>query len=208
VAIVEDQSSVRKELERQIDQAQDLLRIASTASAEEALTLLPDQLPDVIVMDIQLPGIDGIECVRRLRTQLPLCQFLMLTAFSDDHRLFASLKAGATGYLDRKTHLEQIPDSIRELHAGGSVMSPSIARKLILTFASQESGPDPLTALTPRERNVLHHLSRGLVYKEIGQLLGVSTHTVRTHVHRIYRKLHLHSKAEAMSRFGPPAQPQ
>ncbi len=203
VALVEDQTALRQELEQRIHQAEDLQLVASTGSAEEALALLPGQAPDVIVMDIQLPGMDGIECVRRLRSRLLSTQFLMLTAFSDDHRLFASLKAGATGYLERKTQPDLIPNAIRELHAGGSVMSPSIARKLIVTFATQESAPDPLASLTVRERDVLHHLSQGLVYKEIGQLLGVSTHTVRTHVHRIYRKLHLHSKAEAVSRFGP-----
>ena len=127
----------------------------------------------------------------------------MLTVFDDDRMVFDSLVAGASGYLLRKTAPDRIAEAVRELHAGGSVMSPSIARKMIAAFARGERAADPLAVLTVREREVLERLSRGWVYKEISNELGLSPNTIRTHVHRIYKKLHLRSKAEAIQRFGP-----
>lgn len=203
VAIVEDQADVRQELEAYLSRSPGLHVVAAVGSAEEALRVLPPLAPEVTLMDILLPGMNGVECVRRLKPLLPCGELLMLTVFDDDRMVFDSLVAGASGYLLRKTAPDRIAEAVRELHAGGSVMSPSIARKMIAAFARGERAADPLAVLTVREREVLERLSRGWVYKEISNELGLSPNTIRTHVHRIYKKLHLRSKAEAIQRFGP-----
>jgi DNA-binding NarL/FixJ family response regulator len=152
-------------------------------------------------MDINLPGIDGIECVRRLRATLPGVQVVMLTAFDDSNQVFESLKAGATGYVLKRANGAEILDAVRDVHGGGSPISSAIARKLVQYFAPKAALPE-VAALTEREREVLEQLSRGLQYKEIADTLGITINTVRQHVRAIYTTLEVRSRAQAVEKLG------
>jgi DNA-binding NarL/FixJ family response regulator len=197
VAVVEDQADQRERLVQLLTNAEGLRLVACCSSAEDALVSLPDAMPDVVLMDIQLPGISGIECVRRLRSQMPSSQFMMLTVFEDHERIFQSLSAGAAGYLLKKTTEAKVLEAIAELHAGGAPMSGQIARQVISSFHTAPAAA-PAEQLTPMEQEVLRQLARGLLYKEVALGLGVSVSTVRTHVWHIYQKLHAHNRTEAI----------
>lgn len=198
VAIVEDSPDLLKSLASVIASTEDLECAGTFPGAEPALEGIPQLRPDVILMDIKLPGLSGIECTRRLKTLVPETQVMMLTILEDYEQIFQSLKAGATGYLLKQNIPERLLESIRELHAGGSPMSNSIARKVVLAFREMANGrPDPETSLSFREQEVLNHLARGHLYKRIADDLGLSYHTIRSHVQNIYKKLHIGSKAEA-----------
>lgn len=202
IAIVEDQRDVREGLRFMLHHSAGFRCVAACGSAEEALRVLPASRPDVILMDLQLPGLSGIECIRRLRVTLPNVPVAMLTVFEDDDKVFEALRAGATGYLLKSTPPDKLVDAVRELHAGGSPMSGQIARKVIRELV--EGGPSrapagpPLPDLSPRERAILDLLAKGHRYKEVADRLGISVDTVRTHVRHIYAKLEVHSRAEAM----------
>jgi DNA-binding NarL/FixJ family response regulator len=205
VAIVEDDAKLRETLERYL-KAQPGFRCASTyPNAEEALTDLPRIRPDVVLMDINLPGINGIECVAKLRAAMPALKIIMLTVFEENDQVFKALSAGAFGYLVKSSRPAKILEAIRDVHGGGSPMSGNIARKVVQSFqaraAAQAATRAETDTLSPREVEVLQSLSKGHTYKQIAGDLGISLGTVRTYIQRIYEKLHVHSHAEAVMKF-------
>jgi DNA-binding NarL/FixJ family response regulator len=203
VAVVEDDPDVCHGLAMLINSAPGFICVASCHSAEEALVGQPERQPDVVLMDIGLPGISGIDCIPKLRKILPRTQVMMLTVFDDHDRIFESLKAGATGYLIKKTAPEHIVRSIRDLCAGGSPMSSQIARRVVEEFQRPPRQTDAAAQLTTREQEVLARLAQGFLYKEIAAAIGVSLETVRTHVRNIYSKLEVRSRTEAVNKAFP-----
>jgi DNA-binding NarL/FixJ family response regulator len=154
-------------------------------------------------MDINLPGMNGIECIREIKTKVPRTQFMMFTVYENDEKVFEALKAGASGYLLKNTGLVQLIEALQELHNGGSPMSANIARKLVTVFREKENGEIPVEALSKRETEILQLLSKGLLYKEIADQLSISVSTVRQHIHKIYEKLHVQNRTEAINKaFG------
>lgn len=203
VAIIEDNARFREELAALIASAKDLELAGSAGSAEEALAKIPALAPNVVVMDINLPGASGIECTAKLRELLPDVQILMLTVYDDTDSIFRALQAGATGYLLKRAHPRDILNGIREVKEGGAPMSSHIARKVVESFSRPAvvAPADPeMESLTPREREILDLLAEGFLYKEIADKLSVSYSTVQTHVERIYRKLQVHSRSQAVAR--------
>lgn len=201
VAIVEDIATLRAELCELISGTRELVLCAVASTGEEALELIPRALPHVVLMDIGLPGMSGVECVRRLKELVPETEFMMLTIFEDHESVYASLQAGATGYLVKGLASERLLEMIRELRAGGSPMSSSIARRVVQRLIAPVTTAPPETLLSLREEEVLRMLASGQRYKEIAGSLGLSVHTVRTHIHRIYKKLQARTKAEAVQKF-------
>ena len=176
--------------------------LASFGNAETAVEELQAWQPDIVIMDINLPGMNGIDCIRKIKTQCPKTQFIMFTIYEDDEKVFEALVAGASGYLLKKTSFEKICESLVELSEGGSPMSTQIARKVINRLRSTET-TNELEVLSPRENDVLSHLAKGLLYKEIANKLNISTNTVRQHIHKIYEKLHVQNRTEAINKaFG------
>jgi len=198
VAIVEDNPELREELIALFRGFEGFACVASYSTAEEALQELPAVKPEVILMDINLPGMSGIECVRTLKTRLPKAPVVMLTVHDDDDSIFESLKAGAVGYILKKTPPAKILEAIREVHGGGSPMSNQIARRVLATFQAMPRRADDDGMLSPREQEILNHVARGLRYKEIADTLYISTDTVRTHLRNVYRKLQVRSATEAL----------
>ncbi|HOK76904.1 MAG TPA: response regulator transcription factor [Verrucomicrobiota bacterium] len=201
VAIVEDDCSVRENLALLIDGAPGFSCVVACVSAEEALKLLPEAAPDVVLMDIHLPGLSGIECVWRLRRLLPKTQVIMLTVEEDSEQVFESLKAGATGYLVKHVSPEEILEAIAEVHRGGAPMSSHIARRVVTAFQQHAPANADEIQLTPRESDILHLLAKGDRSKEIADALQIAVGTVNTHIRHIYEKLHVRSRAEAVVRF-------
>lgn len=201
VSIVEDDEDIRSNLVRLISKSSGFRLAGEYASAEEALKEIPAAVPQVLLMDINLPGMDGIECVRRLKSDFPQLQIVMLTVYEDGDQIFQSLRAGASGYLLKRTPRNKILESLRDVCSGGSPMNSHIARKVV-QFFNQLSQPDAeLATLSSREREVLDHLSRGEMYKEIADKLQISLDTVRKHLQSIYQKLHVHSRTAAVLRY-------
>lgn len=207
VSVVEDHEPLRGGLATLLNDAPDLHCRSTCADAEEALQRLPADAPDIVLMDIRLPGMSGIECVTRLVALLPRVRILMLTAYEDSEDIFQSLAAGAHGYLVKSTAPEQLLDAVREVAAGGSPISGSVARKMVDFFRTQPAVPGGVAALAPREREVLKLLADGCPYKEIAAAMQVSLGTVRTYIERIYEKLHVHNRTDAVVKFlgRPPA---
>jgi DNA-binding NarL/FixJ family response regulator len=201
VAIVEDDTKLRETLVRYLSGQPGFHCLHACPSAEAALDAIPRDPPDVVLMDINLPGIDGIECVARLRAALPALKIIMLTVFEDSEQVFRALSAGAFGYLVKSTRPDKLLQAIREVHAGGSPMSGHIARMVVQSFERRAAAPAETDALTPRELEVLHGLSCGHPYKHIATDLGISLSTVRTYIQRIYEKLHVHSQTEAVMKY-------
>lgn len=201
VAIVEDGEEVRNGLAFLVDTADGFCCAGEFADAESALASIDSAAPDVVLMDIGLPGMDGIEATRRIRQQRPTTQVMMLTVYEDDARIFDSLRAGATGYVLKKTPPAQLLEWIGVLHRGGSPISSQIARRVIGAFYSPAPARDATADLTPREREILELLVRGYRYGEIGERLFISLDTVRTHIRHIYEKMQVRSRAEAAARF-------
>jgi len=199
VAIVEDNDSLRKIICGWIEQADDMMMVGSYENAELAISELPAQKPDVVLVDINLPGADGIECVHQLKPQLPKTQFVMVTVYEDVQRIFNALAAGATGYLLKRATREQLLGAIDEVRKGGSPMSAQIARKVVKSFRPPKS-PDE-DSLSPREREILELLAKGLLYKEIANKFESSVYTINAHVRRIYEKLQVHSRSQAIAKF-------
>ena len=198
VAVVEDRPQDRERLLDLIGSSTGLQCVAVCCSGPEALQMLPGCQPDIVLMDIQLPGLSGIECVRQLQPLLPKAQFMMLTVVEDHELIFRSLAAGAMGYLLKKSSPENVLEAICQLHAGGAPMSGQIARQVVSSFRERTASPSASSKLSPVEQNVLQLLARGYLYKEVGENLGISVSTVRTHVWHIYRKLHVHNRTEAV----------
>jgi len=201
VAVVEDDALTREGLAMHIGRTAGLTLTASCASAEEALRDLPGNLPDVVLMDINLPGRSGIECVSDLKAAHPKLQILMLSASEDREQIFAALRAGASGYLHKGDSPGEWIAAIGEVHRGGSPMSMQIAREVVSYFHQIKKLSDELGKLTPREQAILSLLSKGSYYKEIATELGISLSTVRNHLHEIYNKLQVHSRTEAVLKF-------
>lgn len=193
VAVVEDDRSAREAICEVIAAAHGFVLCGACASAEEAIAMLPDMEPDAVLMDIQLPGLDGIECVRRLKGLLTDSDFVMLTAMDDEESVFRSLGAGATGYLHKHSSPQEILDAIREVREGGSVISPVIARLVVRSFQ-----PKADHDLSQRESEVLARLCDGENYRSIAEVLFISTNTVKAHIKNIYGKLHVNTRAEAV----------
>jgi DNA-binding NarL/FixJ family response regulator len=203
VAIVEDDKEMREGLEMIVRSHSFLECIMSCPTGEDALARIPPTFPDIVLMDIQLPGISGIDCVRQLKSSIPLTQFMMCTVYEDSEKVFDSLCAGATGYLLKNSPPGKITEAIIDLFNGGSPMSSTIARKVINAFQPVEQKVPEVESLTKREREMLELLAKGYRYKEIADLLFISFETVRTHIHNIYEKLHVQSRTEALNKVFP-----
>jgi DNA-binding NarL/FixJ family response regulator len=201
LAIVEDLEEVVEGLSEFIRTDDSLQLLASYRTAEAAALELPIIKPDIVIMDINLPGITGIECIRQIKqTGVPM-QFMMFTVYENNEQVFEALKAGASSYLLKKTSPAQIIEAIKELHSGGSPMSATIARKLVTIFQEQPKGPNAeASVLTQRKKEILECLAKGMLYKEIAEQLGISFHTVRQHICNIYEKLHVQNKTEAINK--------
>ena len=201
VGIVEDDCSVRESLAVLIDQTPGFSCAVACASAEEALKRLGDPAPDVVLMDIHLPGQSGIECVARFCRLLPQTQVIMLTVEEDSEQVFESLKAGATGYLVKHVTPEEILEAVAEVHRGGAPMSSHIARRVVTAFYQRPGVSLAEAELSPREEEILRLLAKGGRSKEIADVLHISAGTVNTHVRHIYEKLHVRSRAEAVAHY-------
>lgn len=201
VAIVEDNHDIRSAMELLINGSEGYACIGAFNNAENALEKIPQLLPNVVLMDFNLPGMNGIECITRLKAEFPDMQFMMLTVYEDDDKIFMALEAGASGYILKKTSPGDLLDAIRELHDGGSPMSSQIARRVVAYFQKQAKPNPALEALTSREKEILDQLSKGFLYKEIAGNLFISIETVRRHVHNIYEKLHVRSRTDAVNKY-------
>ena len=201
VAVVEDNAGVRRSLEMLLTETPGFGCSCACGSAEEALKLIPRHSPDVVLMDIHLPNLSGIECTARLKQMLPKAQVVMITVFTDTEQVFKALRAGASGYLLKRSSPEAILDAIREVLQGGAPMTREIARQVVETFKKPLETPSDNSELTRREQEVLELLSKGMGNKEIAQHLSVSLDTVRYHLKHIYEKLHVRSRTEAVARF-------
>jgi DNA-binding NarL/FixJ family response regulator len=204
VSIVEDNDQLRATLARLIDKSEGFRCLSHFPSAEAALEALPKERPDVVLMDINLPGINGVECVRRLKQGIPQLLVVMLTAYEDTENIFAALAAGASGYLLKRAPRAELLEAIREVQRGGSPMTTHIARKVVQSFQQKPAGAPPSSQaeeLSTREKEVLDCLSHGLIYKEIAEKLGISYETVHTYIRRIYEKLQVRTRTEAVAKF-------
>jgi RNA polymerase sigma factor (sigma-70 family) len=201
VSIVEDNDKLRGTLARMIDRSEGFRCLSQYASAEDALKGLPQVRPNVVLMDINLPGINGVECVRQLKPLLPETQILMLTVYEDTENIFNALAAGAGGYLLKRTTSKELLEAIKAVHGGGSPMTMHIARKVVQSFQQTAASAQATENLSEREQQVLDLLSQGLIYKEISDKIGVSYETVHTYVRRIYEKLQVRTRTEAVAKF-------
>jgi len=201
ITIVEDQRDMRESLAEWLGNAPGLRCVGAHASAEEALKRIPNENPDVVLMDINLTGMNGIQCVARLKEKMPATQVLMLTTYDDGDLIFDSLRAGANGYLLKNMPQEELVQALQQVQAGGAPMSLQIARKVINYFHHTGKPSQKLQQLTPRELEILKLLAKGYLYKEIADRLGVSMSTVRTHISAVYEKLHVHSRTEAVMKL-------
>jgi DNA-binding NarL/FixJ family response regulator len=201
VAMIEDDEEIRSNLGAAIAAHRDFRLVGSFRDAESALKSLPEAKPRVVLTDINLPGMDGVQCVRRLKAVMPDAEFIMLTVYQDSLLLFQSLMAGASGYLLKRISPDKLLQAIREVCAGGAPMTPGIARQIVQHFQQAPSPTSDLARLTPREKDVLDQLARGFGYKEVADNLHIGTGTLQTHVHNIYEKLQVHSRTEAVVKY-------
>ena len=201
VSIVEDSDKLRGTLVRALNRAEGIHCLSDYANAEDALKALPQDRPNVVLMDINLPGMNGVECVRHLKPLLPETQIVMLTVYEDTENIFSALKAGATGYMLKRTTQAELLDAIREVHRGGSPMTTHIARKVVQTLQQAPAPSQAAEALSPREQEVLDYLAKGFLYKEIAEKLGIGYETVHTYIRRIYEKLQVRTRTEAVAKF-------
>jgi len=202
VSIIEDDSQARKILCDWIRRADGFRFVSDHASAESAIAGLPEEKPEVVLTDINLPGMNGIECVRKMKPALPEAQFVMLTVYEDADHIFHALAAGATGYLLKQPPRHELLGALKQVHSGGSPMTSNIARKVVQSF--QQLAPSSIAQaaeLSGRESEVLDLLARGFLYKEIAESLSISLPTVNTYIRRIYEKLHVRSRAQAVAKY-------
>ena len=203
LAIVEDLDEVRDGLKSFISLSPDFKVLDTFKTAEEAIDHLPMLKPDIVIMDINLPGMNGIDCIRQVKDKSTGTQFMMFTVYENDEKVFEALKAGASGYLLKNTGLVQLIEALKELYNGGSPMSANIARKLVTLFRNEQKEITDLSVLSNRENEILQLLAKGLLYKEIANQLSISVATVRQHIHKIYEKLHVQNRTEAINKaFG------
>jgi DNA-binding NarL/FixJ family response regulator len=203
VAIVEDNRTTREGLEAIINLSPDFRCICTCSTAEEALKVLPKHAPALVLMDIQLPNMSGVDCVALLKKSLPSTHAIMVTVYEDPDRIFCALRAGASGYLLKRSSPEEVLKAMREVHLGGGAMSGEIARKVISYFRSQTTVKAEVEELTAREREVLELVVHGLSNKEIAERMSLTVESVRWHLKHIYQKLHVHSRTEAALKFRP-----
>jgi len=201
VSIVEDNRGTREGLVTLLDRAPGLRCLAAYASAEDALRGLPQAPPQVALVDINLPGISGIECVAKLKVQFPQLLVLMLTTYEETDLIFNSLRAGASGYLLKNMPPADLVQAVEQVHAGGAPMSMQIARKVVNHFHQITRPASEVETLTRREHEILALLAKGFLYKEIADQLGITLGTVRSHLHTVYEKLHVQSRTEAVVKF-------
>jgi len=201
VSIVEDNDKLRETLARALNRAEGFRCISEYPNAEDALKALPEDRPNVVLMDINLPGMNGVECVRQLKQLIPETQIVMLTVYEDTENIFSALKAGATGYMLKRTTQAELLEAIREVNRGGSPMTTHIARKVVQTLQQTPAPTQPTEVLSPREQEVLDCLAKGFLYKEIAEKLGISYETVHTYIRRIYEKLQVRTRTEAVAKF-------
>jgi DNA-binding NarL/FixJ family response regulator len=203
VAIVEDDVPAREILAGWIRRADGFKLLGEYDTAEAAIAELPQLNPSVVLFDINLPGINGIECVRKLKPRLQETQFVIVTVYEDVNHIFDALAVGASGYLLKQTKRQELLDALKDVHAGGSPMSSQIARKVVQSFRRNETGTadGEMVGLSQREREVLEHLVRGFLYKEIADSLQIGVATVNTYIRRIYEKLHVRSRAQAVAKY-------
>lgn len=201
IAVVEDDKTVREGLQMLLNGSHGYSCIAAFGSGEEALTGIPDMMPDVVLMDINLPGISGIECIVKLKEQELPAMYIMLTVFENTDAIFQSLAAGACGYLLKNTPPAKLLEAIRDVYNGGSPMSGEIARKVVQSFQQPAVKPGTSSCLTKREEEILGFLSQGYFYKEIAGTLSISVETVRTHIRNIYEKLQVRTRTEAILKY-------
>lgn len=207
VCIVDDNKDIRSALEQIIIMSDGYRLLGSFSSAEEAIEKIPALSPQVVLMDINLGGMSGIECVRQLKPMHPDTLYMMCTVYEEDEKIFEALSAGANGYILKKTAPGKLLEAIRELSEGGAPMSSQIARKVVTAFRGKSVADGPLpedksiNILSSREREILEHLAKGLLYKEIANNLYISPETVRKHVYHIYEKLHVNNRVEAVNKY-------
>jgi DNA-binding NarL/FixJ family response regulator len=201
VSIVEDNDQLRGTLARVLNRADGFECVSNYGSAEAALEDFPKKKPNVVLMDINLPGMNGVECTRKLKEAVPGIQIVMLTVYEDTENIFNALAAGASGYLLKRTTTPELLDSLREVYRGGSPMTAHIARKVVQSFQRPTSATETTEDLSPREKEVLDCLSQGFLYKEIAEKLGISYETVHTYIRRIYEKLQVRTRTEAVAKF-------
>ena len=201
VSIVEDNEQLRGTLARVLNRAEGFRCVSHYGSAEAALEGLVKDRPEVVLMDINLPGMNGVECVRQLKQAMPQVMVIMLTVYEDTENIFNALAAGASGYLLKRTKSAELLEAIKEVHRGGSPMTTHIARKVVQSFQKAGLSPQPTENLSQREQEVLDCLSQGFFYKEIAEKLGISYETVHTYIRRIYEKLQVRTRTEAVAKF-------
>ncbi len=201
ISLVEDDSHVRKTLTNWISHAAGFRLVGAWADAESALAPLKERKPHVVLMDINLPGMSGVEAVQKLKPVLPDTQFLMLTVYEDIDNIYNALAAGATGYLLKQTLREELLIALQDVHRGGSPMTSNIARKIVQSFRRVPASAAAGEVLSPREEEVLDMLTQGYLFKEVSDRLNISVHTVNTYVRRIYEKLHVRSRAQAVAKY-------
>lgn len=203
IILVEDDKEIRDSMELFLSKPKDFHIAGSYSSAEEFMEAFEDTVADVVLMDINLPGINGIECVKLMKPKNDSVQYMMCTVHEDQERTFAALCAGATGYILKNATPAQLIDAVRDISQGGSPMSPQIARYVLKAFQFQHQNPELLQTFTQREQEMLKALSRGFQYKEIADKMFISIETVRTYVRKIYEKLQVHSRTDAINKvFG------
>ena len=201
VSIVDDEKKLCESIATFLNDSPGFRCLSIYGSAKAALEHLPTDRPDVVLMDINMAGMDGIECVRGLKVVAPQIQILMLTVYEDTEQIFRALAAGATGYLLKRGDPGELLQAIRDVQAGGSPMSNSIARKVVASFQEANRAGEKQNQLSPREEAVLDCLAQGLAYKQIGDKLDISINTIRTHLRHIYEKLHVQSRTEAVAKY-------
>ena len=201
VCIVDDSLEVRESIAEYITSAPDFKCVGACESGEEAIKLIPDLNPAVVLMDINLPGMSGTQCVRKLKDKMPALQVMMLTVYENSERIFEALSAGACGYLLKSTPPEQLLEAIKDMQNGGSPMSSHIARKVVQAFHPASGTATLIQQLTPREQQVLQLLAEGFPYKQIAAQLDLSIGTIRTYIQSMYDKLHVNSRTEAVVKY-------
>jgi DNA-binding NarL/FixJ family response regulator len=201
VSIVEDNRGTRESLEDLLNGDANIRYLGSYPSGEAAVAGIPDKKPDVLLVDINLPGMNGIECVQKLKEKMPALQILMLTAYEESDLIFNSLRAGASGYLLKKMLAMELIPAIEQVRAGGAPMSMQIARKVVDHFHKIRQPSSDMEKLSPREQEILVLLANGSLYKEISDKLGIALNTVKVHVRHIYEKLHVQSRMQAVKKF-------
>ncbi len=201
ISIVDDDTILREKIAVFVGATPGLRCISHYETADEALAQLPKDKPEVVLMDINLDGMSGIDCVQQLKPLLPESQFIMLTVFEDTKKIFRAITAGASGYLLKRMPPEELIKAIHEVHEGGSPMSAPIARSVIQMLRSMPQPGASTESLTDRQREVLDGLAAGKAYKQIADEMQMSIHTVRTYIRRIYEKLHVHSRTEAVAKY-------